>query len=122
LRIDSEGSAKSVEPKSRLLGPAIALLVAARGADNDAGKTSAGASAGGNTGGRVVAGISGFGIFGAAASRASHTAGSVLGFYGLGWSVFSTVVSKGQEVSFEKNTPLEIRFGPPPAPPHKSTR
>ena len=38
-------------------------------------------------------------------------AGAALGFYGLAWSVYSNVISRGSEVHFEKNAAIEIRFG-----------
>jgi len=31
-----------------------------------------------------------------------------LGYYGLAWSVFSTVVARGPEVHFEKNAVVDI--------------
>jgi hypothetical protein len=80
--------------------------------DNDAGRHDIGGSGpNANLGGRAVGGISGFGLLGAAAARAAKPVGAVLGFYGLGWSVYSTVISKGKEVEFEKNTAMEIKFG-----------
>jgi hypothetical protein len=112
VKVDSEGGAKATESKARLLGPAIALLVATHAMDNDAGRHDIGGSGpNANLGGRAVGGISGFGLLGAAAARAAKPVGAVLGFYGLGWSVYSTVISKGKEVEFEKNTAMEIKFG-----------
>jgi hypothetical protein len=35
----------------------------------------------------------------------------------MGWSVYSTVISRGKEVEFQKNAALEIRFGSPLADP-----
>ena len=121
VKVDSEGSAKATGPKSRLLGPALALIVAAKSMDNETDRDRVGgASADNNYGGRATAGISGFGLLGAAAARASSTAGTALGFYGLGWSVYSTIISRGKEVEFEKNTAMDIRFGPPSAQPVKT--
>jgi hypothetical protein len=34
------------------------------------------------------------------------------GYYGLGWSVFSTVIARGQEVQFDKNAVIDIGFNP----------
>jgi hypothetical protein len=120
VKVDAEGDAKATEPKTRLLGPALALIVAARSMDNDTGRERVGSGgAEGNYGGRATAGISGFGLLGAAAARASRNAGTVLGFYGLGWSVYSTIISRGNEVEFQKNTAMEIRFGAPATAPAK---
>ncbi len=121
VKVDSEGDAKATESKTRLLGPLLALAVATRSLDNDVDRNRLGVpTASGNGGGRATAGISGFGLLGAAAARASRTAGTVLGFYGLAWSVYSTIISRGKEVEFEKNTAMEIRFGAPAASPAKT--
>ncbi len=118
IKVDDEGSVKTVEHKTRFLAPALALLVASRSADNDAGKAqNAGGAAGSNTGGRTLGGISGFGVFGAAAAQLSPSVASALGYYGLGWSVYSTIVARGAEVDFQKNAALDIRFGARPGEP-----
>lgn len=122
VKVDEEGTAKATESKKRLLGPAIALLVATKSLDNDTGKVHPLSGTGsGNYGGRAAGGFSGFGLLGAAASRGSRTIGSALGFYGLAWSVYTTIISRGQEVEFPTNTPIEIQFGSrtPTAPPAK---
>ncbi|MBV9082979.1 MAG: TrbI/VirB10 family protein [Acidobacteriaceae bacterium] len=114
VKVDAEGTAKATESKTRLLRPAIAGLIAAKTLDEDAGKQSASASANGNTSGRALGGFSGFGLLGMAAARGPAYIGSVLGFYGLAWSVYSNVVARGAEVTFEKNTEMAIRFGANP--------
>ena len=111
VKIDSEGSAKATEPKSRLLAPAISALVALKSMDNDSGKpTSAGGNGAGNAGGTALGGFSGFGLLGVAA-RASATAGAALGMWGLAVSVYTNIVSPGHEVEFPKNSSLVVRFG-----------
>jgi hypothetical protein len=112
VKIDSEGSAKATEPKSRLLAPAISALVALKSMDNDNGKpTSAGGNGAGNAGGTALGGFSGFGLLGVAAARASATAGAALGMWGLAVSVYSSIVSPGHDVEFNKNSSLVVRFG-----------
>ncbi len=113
VTVDAEGTAKATESKTRFLRPVIAGLIAARSADNDEGKQ--GSSAGGNANysGRSLGGFSGFGLLGTAASQGPRPIGTALGYYGLAWSVYSTVISRGREVTFEKNTALAIRFGAP---------
>jgi len=112
LKVDSEGNARATEPKSRLLGPVVALVVASRALDNDADRDRAGTGGGSaNYGGRTTGGFSGFGLLGSAAAQASKSVGSVLGIYGLAWSVYSTVISRGSEVEFPKNTAIAVRFG-----------
>lgn len=117
VKVDPEGGARATEPKTRLLGPVAALLVATRAMDNDEGKNHlANGTANANYGGRALGGFSGFGLLGTAASRASQNVGTALGMYGLAWSVYLTVISRGNEVEFQKNSAIEVRFGPPPAP------
>jgi hypothetical protein len=114
VKVDAEGGVKATESKARLLGPVIAILVASKSLDDDAGRHSRGGVAEGgsnNSGGRALGGFSGFGLLGSALSRGPKVIGGVLGFYGLGWSVYSTIVSRGKEVEFQKNTAMEIRFG-----------
>jgi hypothetical protein len=114
MKVDREGTAKATESKTRLLRPAIAALVATKSLDNDTGKQTASGSAGANTSGRALGGFSGFGLLGIAAARGPREIGAGLGFYGLAWSVYSNVVARGREVTFEKNTAMAIRFGAPP--------
>jgi hypothetical protein len=117
VKVDREGTAKATESKSRLLRPVIAGLVAAKSLDNDTGKQSAsgtGGAAGANTSGRALGGFSGFGLLGIAAARGPREIGAGLGFYGLAWSVYSNVIARGREVTFEKNTAMAIRFGEAP--------
>lgn len=120
VKVDSEGDAKATESKARLLAPVLALLVASRAADNDAGRDRVG-NAGGeaNYGGRTTGGFSGFGLAGSLAAQGSKTVGSVLGYYGLGWTVFNTIISRGNEVEFKKNTAISVRFGASPGPEKK---
>jgi hypothetical protein len=118
IKVDDEGSVKIVDHKTRFIAPALALLVASRAMDNDEGKAHhIEGSADSNTGGKTLGGISGFGIFGAAAAHISPSVASALGMYGLAWSVYSTIVAPGSEVEFQKNAALDIRFGARPASP-----
>ncbi len=112
LKVDPEGTAKATESKARFLRPVIAGLVAAKTLDNDAGKQqTATGGANGNGGGLGLGGFSGFGLFGTAAAYGPPPVGQVLGFYGLGWSVYQTVISRGHEVRFDKNAVMAIKFG-----------
>jgi hypothetical protein len=116
VKVDSEGTAKATESKTRFLRPVIAGLVASRAADNDAGKQNSSGATGGanaNYSGHSLGGFSGFGLLGMAASFGPAYVGTALGYYGLGWSVYSSLVSRGREVTFEKNSAIGIRFGAP---------
>jgi len=119
IKVDDEGTVKTVEHKTRFLAPALALLVASRASDNDEGKHhSVAGSADSNNGGKTLGGISGFGIFGAAAAHISPSVASALGWYGFAWSVYSTIVAPGSEVEFQKNAALDIKFGARPGGPN----
>jgi hypothetical protein len=115
VKVDSEGTATATESKTRLLRPAIAALVAVKTLDQDAGKQTASGSGSSNLGGRSLGGFSGFGLLGMIAAHYEPPAvAQALGFYGLAWSVYSTVISRGNDVIFEKNAAVAIRFGNPP--------
>lgn len=117
VKIDSEGSAQATTSKKQLLAPAIAALIAVKSLDNDTGKpTSAGGNGSGNPGGLALGGFSGFGLLGVAAARASATAGSALGMWGMATSVYNSIVSRGPEVKFDRNSSMVIRFGTRPKP------
>ena len=114
VKVDSEGTATATESKMRLLKPVIAGLIAAKSLDNDEGKqTASGGAASPNTTGQTLGGFSGFGLLGLAAPLGPPSLGAALGFYGLAWSVYSNVVARGTEVTFEKNTAIAIHFGTP---------
>ncbi|MBV9301940.1 MAG: hypothetical protein JOY62_18400 [Acidobacteriaceae bacterium] len=114
VKVDPEGTAKATELKTRFLRPAIAGLIAVKSMDNDTGKQTASGTGSPNTAGRGLGGFSGFGLLGIAASKGPPQVAAGLGFYGLAWSVYSTIISRGGEVRFQKNTAMAIRFGSPP--------
>ncbi|MGO9967448.1 MAG: hypothetical protein ACLPY2_09255 [Bryobacteraceae bacterium] len=75
IKVDSEGTVKAMEPKSRLLAPTYQRIVASRAADNDAGRVSVAAAnhaGGGNVGGRTLGGGLGFGLLGSAIAETSR--------------------------------------------------
>jgi len=113
LKVDSEGTVAAQESKTRFIAPVIALLLANKASDNDAGHHHETATSGGdaNVSGRTLGGGSGFGLVGAALSQSSPYVGMAFGYYGLAWLVYSNAIAKGGEVEFEKNAMLEIRFG-----------
>jgi len=122
LKVDDEGSVTAQESKARFIAPALAALVAMRSADNDEGKAKLEGNGTGNTGGRTLGGGSGFGVFGMIAAQASPTFAGVMGFYGMGWSIYNNVISRGSEVEFGKNAAMDIRFGARPAAPPPASK
>ena len=117
VKVDSEGGVKTTESKARFIQTAIAVLIASKSGDNDAGHLHGGGigSVGGqnsNVSGRTLGGGLGFGLVGSALSQSSKYVGTAFGYYGLGWAVFSTVIARGQEVQFDKNAVIDIGFNP----------
>jgi hypothetical protein len=121
VKIDSEGGAKATESKARFLAPAIAAAIALKTMDNDTGKRVPTGSGTGtpNRGGLTLGGLSGFGLIGAAVAHTSPNVGVALGWWGMAVTTYSTVVSRGHDVVFARNTEMEVRFGPRPVPPEK---
>jgi hypothetical protein len=111
LEVDQEGNVKAVESKTRLIKPAIAVLIAAKAGDDDAGHVHPNGTAESNAGGQALAGAMGFGLAGALAARSSKIVGMALGYYGLAWSVYRNIVARGAEVEFRKDAAMDIRFG-----------
>jgi hypothetical protein len=111
IKVDSEGGVQARESKSRFLAPAISLMLAHRAADNDAGRNHAsGGGAGANVSGRTLGGGLGLGMAGAAVAQTSRWVGMAFGYYGLAWSVYTSVVARGGEVEFDRNAMMEIKF------------
>jgi type IV secretory pathway VirB10-like protein len=116
VKLDAEGGAEATSPKTRYLstGLSLALTVAAfqQHTDADDGPNTGGADNG------VVGGGVGFKLVGIALGAAvkSQPLGMAMGAYGSARSVYSNFVSKGHEVVFPKNTPMEISFGWPRTP------
>jgi hypothetical protein len=111
LKLDSEGGAEATTPKTRYLGTAISLGLAAAsgGGDNDRG----GGNAAGDSGGRAAGGAGGFKLVGIALGLAVHSAafGRAMGVYGAGMSVYSNFLVRGREVVFPRNTAMDIGIG-----------
>lgn len=122
VKTDSEGGVKASEPKTRFIAPLLSWMVAMRSADLDAGLPSKLGTGAVNQGGRglvekrTLGGALGFGLVGMAISQSSPYVGMAMGYYGLAWSVFSNLISRGAEVRFEKNAVLEIKFAGRPGP------
>jgi len=117
VKVDGEGAVQATESKTRFIGTAVALLVARAAGDMDPIRApSVGGSRGAiigqsqNVAGRTLGGGLGFGLLGTIAAQSSRTVGAAFGYYGLAWSVFSTVVARGPEVQFDKNAVVDIGF------------
>jgi hypothetical protein len=124
LQLDAEGGAHAVTPKTNYVMPAIDVFLAATSLDLDGGHGihAGGIRHGADYGGAGIRGAASLGFVGAVASLLAHSRPVSAGFafYGAGWSLYSHFVARGVDVTFPKNTPMEIRFGthdsPAPAP------
>jgi hypothetical protein len=112
LKVDKEGGVQATESKTRFIGTAVAVLISRRAADNDPERAHGGAITGqsSNVGGRTLGGGMGFGLLGAIAAQSSRNVGAAFAYYGLAWSVYSTVVKRGAEVQFGRNAVIDIGF------------
>jgi hypothetical protein len=110
VKLDSEGGVEATTPKTRYLATALSLTLAAAsmGGDNDVDHGVA--HAGGDAGPRVAGGLNGFKLVGLALGLAVHSRafGYTMGAYGGGMSLYSNFVARGHEVTFPKNTVMEI--------------
>jgi len=69
----------------------------------------------GDPGVRAGAGISGFGISGSLITLVARSQPVSMGFaaYGASYSLYRNFLSRGKDVVFPKDTPMEIGFGAP---------
>ncbi len=118
LKVDREGGVQAKESKTRFIGTAVAVLVASKAGDNDPIRAKGTRTVIGqqqNVAGRTLGGGFGFGLLGAAIAQSSRTVGAAFGYYGLAWTVYSTVIARGAEVEFRKNAAVDIGFNTRPA-------
>jgi hypothetical protein len=102
--LDSEGAAKATNPKSRYIdtGISVSLAMVGSGGKNDVGN--AGPAAGGATAFRLV------GIAVGLAVR-SHTLAILMSAYGGSRSIYVNFFGRGRDISFPRDTTMEIGFG-----------
>lgn len=113
VKVDGEGGVQAQQSKTRFLAAAASVLIASRAADVDRDRVRGGTAAGGtesNVGGRTAGGGLGFGLLGTGLAQTSPFVGMAFGYYGMAWSVYSTIFARGPEVQFGENAVVEIRF------------
>ncbi len=112
LRINEAGATRIAESKTRFFAPALAGIGLVRGFNF--GKQSLGSAVAGASGDNLITRLSGadfeFGLPAGIAGRMIPPVGIGLGIYGVGHAIFSNFLSRGQEVRFPVNTPLEVRL------------
>jgi hypothetical protein len=113
MKLDEEGGAHVTTPKTRYLSTGFAILMAAAAShpDTEHGTT----DTAGDPSVRAGAGVSGSRFAGSliALAARSQPVSIAFGAYGASESIYSNFLSRGKDVDFPKNTPLEIGFGPP---------
>jgi hypothetical protein len=102
--LDQEGGAKATNPKSRYVttGISVSLAMIGSGGKNDVGE--AGPVAGGAVAFRLVGIIVGLAV-------QSHTIGILMSAYGGSRSIYVNFFGRGRNISFPKDTTMEIGFG-----------
>jgi hypothetical protein len=104
VQLDSEGGAKSTPSKTRYLttGASVGLALIGSGGRDDVGDASP-----------VAGGATGFKLIGMVAGIAfrSHTYGILMSAYGGGRSIYNNFLGRGREITFPKDTAMEIGFG-----------
>ena len=115
LKLDEEGGAQATDSKTHYLSTGVALFLAAAAShpDTEHGTT----DVAGDPSVRAGAGVSGSGITGTLISLAAKSQPVSMAFaaWGAGTSVYNNFLSRGKDVVFQKDTPLEIGFSEPHA-------
>ncbi len=123
LAIDDEGGATITNPKTRFVGPAVAL--GAVGASllmepvTQPGEFEPGVPPGAlepNSMGTAAGGFSGFGLVGIGLSQLSRPMAVGLAAVGLARSAYGSFLGKGREVSFPAGTRIQVQLAPGPSP------
>ncbi len=109
LKLDSEGGARAISPKTRYLQTGIALALAAVSAAGDGDADVLNKSAGGANGFKLV------GIAVGIAAR-SNPLGLAMGAFGASRSVYIHFIARGRDVVFPENTAMQIGIGSRPMP------
>jgi hypothetical protein len=118
IKLDEEGGARTTESKTRYLSTGLAVLLAAAASHTE---VEHGTTEAAGPGVRTAAGGSGFRLTGALLSLAAKSTpvSIALGAYGASTSIYSNFLSRGHDVVLPKDTPMEIGFGAPHAPPNQ---
>ncbi|HEY6291866.1 MAG TPA: hypothetical protein VI455_09945 [Terriglobia bacterium] len=118
MKLDSEGGAHAVTPKTKYIAPAIDVVLAVGSLDgldphNHKRIEEGLGPQGPDTAGGAVRGGAGFGLVGSVIGLLAHyrPVSAGFAFYGAGLSVYTHVVARGNDVVFARNTPMDIRFG-----------
>jgi hypothetical protein len=111
VKLDEEGGAHTSDSKTRYLSTGVAVLLAAAASHPDT--EHGGEDPAGDPGIRAGAGGSGLGYAGALISFVAKSSPVSMAFaaYGASTSLYFNFLSRGRDVVFRKDTPLEVGFG-----------
>ena len=111
LKIDDEGGVYATDSKMRYLSTGLTLLMAAAASRPDVEHNTTDAA--GDPSVRAGAGLSGYGISGSLITLVARSQPVSIGFaaYGASYSLYRNFLSRGKDVVFPKDTPMEIGFG-----------
>ena len=109
LSVDSEGNVKANPDKNRFLAPLLLAVTAMAGADEDAGKAGGGGSP---SAGNMTIASNGFGLVARVIAVTVSSRNVALGFgaYAFAKSIYFRFLMRGHEVTFARDTQLEITF------------
>jgi hypothetical protein len=109
LSVDSEGNVKANPDKNRFVAPLLLAVTAMSGADEDSGKVGGGGSP---SAGNMTVASNGFGVVARVVAITASSRDVALGFgaYAFAKSVYFRFLARGHEVTFAKDTQLEITF------------
>ena len=118
VELDTEGGARAITPKTKFIAPAIDVLLATSSLDgldphNHRRIEEGRGPQGPDLGGGAMRGGAGFGLVGSVIGLVApyRPVSACFAFYGAGWSVYTHILARGNNVVFPRNTPMEIRFG-----------
>ncbi len=112
FKVDGEGGVQATDSKTRFIAAAASVLVARGAGQGDPVRNPSHivTGHGSNVGGNFLGGGMGFGLLGSIAAQSSPSVGLALGYYGMAWNLYSTLIARGKEVTFEKNAAVDIKF------------
>jgi hypothetical protein len=113
-KLDAEGATRATNPKSRYVNTAISISLAMVGSGGRRDVGEAGPTAGGAVAFRLVGLAVGLAV-------RSHTIGILMSAYGGSRSIYVNFFGRGRNISFPKDTTMEIGFGSRTAAPISST-
>ena len=103
-RLDAEGAAKATNPKSRHVNTGIAVSLAMVGSGGKRDVGTAGPTAGGAVSFRLVGLVVGLAV-------RSHTGAILMSAYGGSRSIYMNFFGRGRNITFPRDTLMEIGFG-----------